>query len=100
MACDSDSTFIEVFGGITDLSYLGYEGDPKDLQFIAENLPGWGETFWIPIQELTELSIPIANLGPSGKDAHKMTERLELDYSLRTAPELLRFAIKKLSKLQ
>ncbi|MEY8455644.1 M20/M25/M40 family metallo-hydrolase [Turicimonas muris] len=100
LACDSDSTFIEVFGGITDLSYLGYEGDPKDLQFIAENLPGWGETFWIPIQELTELSIPIANLGPSGKDAHKMTERLELDYSLRTAPELLRFAIKKLSKLQ
>ena len=45
LACDSDSTFIEVFGGITDLSYLGYEGDPKDLQFIAENLPGWGETF-------------------------------------------------------
>lgn len=97
LAGDSDSTFIEVFGGITDLSYLGYDGNPKDLEFIAENLPGWGKTFWILIQELTELSIPIANLGPSGKDAHKMTERLELDYSLRTAPELLRFAIEKLS---
>ena len=94
---DDESIFIEVFGGITDLSFLGYEGDMKDLEFIAQNMPGWGETYWIPIQELAKLNIPIANLGPSGKDAHKMTERLELDYSLKTAPRLLRFAIEKLS---
>ena len=79
------------------MSFLGYEGDMKDLEFIAQNMPGWGETYWIPIQELAKLNIPIANLGPSGKDAHKMTERLELDYSLKTAPRLLRFAIEKLS---
>lgn len=100
LAGDDESIFIEVFGGITDLSYLGYEGDPKELQVISDNLPGWGETFWLPISELSRLNIPIANLGPSGKDAHKRTERLELNYSLKTAPKLLRFAIEKLSALR
>ncbi len=36
-------------------------------------------------------------MGPAGRDAHQMTERLELDYSLNIAPKLLLELIRKLS---
>ncbi len=83
----------EHFGGISDLSYLGFQGNPEELGALRENLPGWGTLYNLPIEELLRLDIPALNIGPSGKDAHKMTERLELGYSLNVAPKLLRSAV-------
>lgn len=39
------------------------------------------------------LDIPVLNLGPSGKDPHRPTERLCLSYSLDIFPILLREAV-------
>jgi len=86
----------EHFGGISDLSYLGFQGNPAELDALCENLPGWGTLYDLPVEDLLKLDIPALNIGPSGKDAHKMTERIELGYSLKVAPELLRSAIRML----
>jgi arginine utilization protein RocB len=48
---------------------------------------------------MQSLGLPVINLGPSGEDAHKMTERLRLGYSLDILPELLRYAINKISEV-
>ena len=88
---------VECFGGITDLSFLGFQGRREDLDSITGNMPGWGKLYDLSIDDLVALDAPVANMGPSGKDAHKDTERLELEYSLRIAPQLLASTIRKLS---
>ena len=60
-------------------------------------MPGWGRVFSLPMDDLLSLDVPLAGLGPSGKDAHKDTERLELDYSFDIAPRMLEKAIAMLA---
>ena len=87
----------EVFGGITDLSFLGFEEMREGAKQVSENMAGWNKLFYLPTDLPGALDIPIANMGPAGRDAHKSTERLELDYSLQIAPKLLAETIQKLS---
>jgi arginine utilization protein RocB len=81
------------FGGICDLSYLGYHGSAFDPFCVAANMPGWGSVYRLPVKELTALDVPVLNIGVSGKDPHKPTERLHLPFTLDVLPELLRRAI-------
>jgi arginine utilization protein RocB len=60
---------------------------------VGENLPGWGDFYRFPEEALLKLDIPILNLGPFGKDAHKNTERVHLPYSFETYPVLLKEAV-------
>jgi arginine utilization protein RocB len=90
----------EHFGGVSDLSYLGFQGNPSDLEALRLNLPGWGILYGLPLEDLLKLDIPALNIGPSGKDAHKMTERLELGYSMNVAPKLLRSAVVRLGRME
>ena len=87
----------EVFGGITDLSFLGFEEMREGAKQVGENMAGWNKLFYLPTDLPGALDIPIANMGPAGRDAHKKTERLELDYSLNIAPKLLAETIQKLA---
>lgn len=98
LAGDGAVVVKKIFGGITDLSYLGFQGRKSGLSALGENMPGWGELYSLPMQELLSLDIPVANMGPAGKDAHQSTERLELNYSLKVAPQLLIETIEKLSR--
>jgi arginine utilization protein RocB len=81
------------FGGICDLSYLGYRGSAFDSFCVAANMPGWGSVYRLPVKELTALDVPVLNIGVSGKDPHKPTERLHLPFTLDVLPGLLRRAI-------
>lgn len=90
----------EHFAAISDLSYLGFQGARDDLMQLATNTPGWGTVYDLPVDDLLALDVPVVNLGPAGKDAHKHTERLELDYSLNVAPTLLKSLVESLSELE
>lgn len=79
---------IDVFQGIMDLSYLGFQGEPSELDALAKNMPLWGRAYRFPLDELKKLDVPIANFGPIGKDDHKNAERIQLPYYLRTLPPL------------
>ena len=78
----------EVFSGIIDLSYFGFQGDGEDLDLLAENTPLWGREYSFPLEELKMLDVPAVNFGPLGKDDHKVGERIYLPFYLDTLPGL------------
>ncbi|WP_027964528.1 M20/M25/M40 family metallo-hydrolase [Halalkalibacillus halophilus] len=82
------------FNGISDLSFIGEDaqGD-KDYYFLKENMPL--EKIELSYLQEVEYSIPTANIGPLGKDAHQWTERLEVNYSFNELPHILTYAIKQ-----
>lgn len=89
----------EVFEGITDLSYVGYQGDKDALDPVMLNMPGWGRIYSIPVEDMLRFDIPVMNMGPLGKDAHKDTERVSLPSALEMTPPLLEYAVERLCEL-
>jgi arginine utilization protein RocB len=85
-----------IMGGITDLSFTGFNGNAEELLPLAKNMPLWGRGYEIPLAALTRIDIPVLNFGPLGKDCHKMTERVDMEYALNVHPQLLRFLISTL----
>jgi arginine utilization protein RocB len=77
-----------VYEGISDLSEMGL--DERDIKTLTENLAGYGTLFTYPFEEMKSLDIPVINLGPIGKDAHKWTERVHIPYLTETLPLLLK----------
>lgn len=78
------------FAGLCDLSYVGSDMNDEELEAIAANTPGWDTLYSVPLEAMKKLNCPIANVGPEGRDAHKMTERLDTRYSFEVLPHLLR----------
>ena len=91
-------TEVEFFAGLCDLSYVGAKVSAEDLSDFKRNMPGWGCVYSIPLEEMNSLGMPVVNMGPSGEDAHKKTERLYLHYSLDILPDAVRSLIRKLSE--
>ncbi|WP_432664049.1 M20/M25/M40 family metallo-hydrolase [Wukongibacter baidiensis] len=84
------------FMGISDFSYTGLLSSDSVINTIESNTPGWGSLYHIPFDDLRTLSIPMVNIGPWGKDLHKITERvLEEDVFDRT-PQIMADFIDKI----
>ena len=66
------------------------------MDSLKQNMPGFGAKYSLPLEEMQRLNLPVVNIGPFGKDAHKFTERLEKDYSFKVAPTLVYETIMKL----
>lgn len=81
------------YEGISDLSYCGYSEDPEGMEAYIRNVPAYGVDYRLPVQELQTLHIPVLNLGPIGKDAHKHTERIHEGYAFDVFPRMLRRAV-------
>lgn len=81
------------FPGLSDLSYTSLSATQQEMAELRANMPLLGHGYDLPLEALAELSLPVLNLGPYGKDAHQWTERLELNYSLEVVPALLTVAL-------
>lgn len=90
----------EIYEGISDMSELGYQGTDEDLRIVTGNFIGWGTDFNYPFDEMRRLDVPIVNLGPIGKDAHKLTERLDKSFYTNELPGLLKKLVMELISLQ
>ncbi|WP_377888617.1 M20/M25/M40 family metallo-hydrolase [Alkalihalobacillus sp. R86527] len=84
------------FPGLSDLSFVGLERTKETIKPLSDNMPLFGQSYNLPLEALEQLKVPVMNLGPKGKDAHKWTERLELTYSFGTLLDMLPFTIKQL----
>lgn len=73
---------------ISDLSYFALPGESA-LESLKENMPGFGVSYSLPLEEIRELSLPVTNIGPYGYDAHKYTERVEESYSFHRVPSMV-----------
>lgn len=78
---------------ISDASYLRLANGGADG--LGENLPQWGVGYSLPVDEMERLNIPVVNLGPWGRDAHKRTERVYMPYSFGTLPKIIEKTIRK-----
>ncbi|MDN4525596.1 M20/M25/M40 family metallo-hydrolase [Fictibacillus fluitans] len=85
------------FAGLSDLSYVGLSYKKEELRPLLDNMPVYGERYTLPLNEMNDLTMPVMNLGPLGRDAHKWTERLHLS-SLQATQQLIAYTITKLLK--
>lgn len=84
------------FTGISDLSYTYMKNGEAVAQSLRANMPLFEFLYDIPLDKIEKYSMPCFNIGPWGKEFHKMTERvLKEDLFYRT-PRILHYAISKL----
>ena len=84
------------FGGISDLSYCGLQYPASSMQPLVANMPLWERGYSIPLQELEAFQVPVLNVGPVGRDAHKWTERLDVEFAFVTLKEMLAHCVERL----
>ena len=85
-----------IYTGISDLSYSMFTANDDAVSYIEDNMLMWGHSYTIPIGLIRELSTPILNIGPWGKDIHKYTERVFLPDLYYESPQVTDFVIKKM----
>ena len=73
----------------TDCSYLRADDSPESLQMVVDNFPNMKMLYDVPVQQIKRVNIPAFCIAGSCKDAHKWTERLDLDFTFRKLPEIL-----------
>ncbi len=95
---DYKVVYKKFFPYISDLSYGAAPKDPQIIAAIKDNMPGFGKTYSLPLEDMQKLDLPVLDIGSFGKDAHKFTERIEKTYSFEVAPELVERTIKNLLK--
>jgi len=77
------------FTGISDLSYAMFEADKENIGYIEDNMMLWKDTYYIPLETMKELSMPVINLGPWGKDYHKYMERVFMQDLYDRTPKMV-----------
>ncbi|MGP1406201.1 M20/M25/M40 family metallo-hydrolase [Filifactor alocis] len=89
-------TYIEEFfyTGISDLSYSCIYDREKVEDSLEKAMPFWGKIYNLPLKELQNISMPCVNIGPWGKDFHKLTERVYKEDLFERTPEILDYTIK------
>ena len=87
--CDRESYYT----GISDLSYFAFRNSGEIADELQKNMPLYGNAYSIPLSEMEALSMPCMNIGPWGKDFHKLTERVYKPDVFKHTPGLLAKAI-------
>lgn len=84
------------FTGISDLSYTSIKNSKDIAETLKGSMPMFGALYSIPVEEIESLSIPCINIGPWGKEYHKLTERVLKEDLFHRTPELIHYAISTL----
>jgi len=87
---------VHYFNGISDLSYVNYNAADTGWSKYKDNMPLWNIGYSIPFEEMQQLQAPVLNVGPYGKDPHKLTERLNMTSAFVETPYLLTKLIKSM----
>ncbi len=80
---------------ISDLSYCSI-ADERSVARLTGNMPAWGRRYTLPVKAIQAVSMPVVNIGPYGRDAHKLSERVSTRYSFDAMPAILRKTIENL----
>lgn len=81
------------YTGICDLSYCGVVKREETEESLKRSMPFFGNIYSLPLKEMEETSMPCINIGPWGKDFHKLTERVYKEDLYERTPAILDFAI-------
>lgn len=58
-------------------------------------MPAWGTKYEHPTGAVRTIDVPVVNIGTVGYDGHKVTERVDMDYTFRVVPEMVYGTVKK-----
>lgn len=94
--CEEKIVIRKFYPYISDISYLSLTGNNVELMSLIENMPAWNKKYFLDFETIKNLNLPVVNIGPFGKDAHKISERIYTPYSYVTVPKLILSTIKKL----
>ncbi len=81
------------YTGISDLSYSSITSSESVLKSLESSMPLFGRLYNIPIDEVARISMPCINIGPWGKDFHKLTERVSVEDLYERTPKIINKAI-------
>jgi arginine utilization protein RocB len=75
---------------IADLSYVRLdESVGAQIQALVENMPLFGRGYSLDFEAMRALDCTVVNVGPWGKDAHGLYERVHMPYSFEVVPQLV-----------
>ncbi|HWR42741.1 M20/M25/M40 family metallo-hydrolase [Sporomusa sp.] len=86
------------FPYISDLSYCSISKNQESIANLTSNMPAWPHKYSLPVRAIQNISMPVVNIGPFGKDAHKLSERLCTAYSFDAMPQILYKTMQNLLK--
>ncbi|MBA4493239.1 M20/M25/M40 family metallo-hydrolase [Paenactinomyces guangxiensis] len=86
--CEQPIQVRKFFPYISDMSFVAISDDEKDMQAFEKNMPAWGMKQQMDMEAIRKLDVPVINIGPYGKGAHKQWERVEITYSMEIVPNL------------
>lgn len=81
------------YTGISDLSYTSIQNGDQMIKTLKEEMPLFEKLYTIPIACIERISMPCMNIGPWGKDFHKLTERVLREDMLFRTPALINHAV-------
>ena len=81
------------FTGISDLSYSSISHSREITQTLEKAMPLYGHLYDLPLEQLESISMPCINIGPWGKDLHKMTERVFKQDLYERTPYIIQHAV-------
>ncbi len=78
---------------ISNMSFASFHDCSESVSVICSNMPFWNKYYSSVSHENINLSMPVINIGPWGKDLHKFGERVyKPDHAQRTY-SILKFAV-------
>lgn len=81
------------YTGISDLSYTSVIRSDEILNALKSSMPLFGKFYSIPVDTIEKISMPCINIGPWGKDFHKLTERVSMEDLYYKTPKIINNAI-------
>lgn len=81
------------YTGISDLSYTSMKDAACTLEALKKSMPLLGDFYNIPTEAIEKISMPCMNIGPWGKDFHKLTERVCKEDLYNRTPRIINKAV-------
>lgn len=81
------------YTGISDLSYTSIKNGRETLRTLESAMPLFGSFYRIPVEAMEMISMPCMNIGPWGKDFHKLTERVCKEDLYERTPRIINKAV-------
>lgn len=82
------------YTGISDLSYTAISHSQEIVKTLQQAMPFFGTAYTLPIELIEKITMPCINIGPWGKDFHKMTERVLKEDLYERTPHIIDEAVR------
>ena len=83
---------------ISDISFMATNYSREVIDDMLANCPQHRIKYVYPIDKITNINVPVVNIGVYGKDGHMYTERVNKEYSFKNVPNITYETIKELLK--